>query len=94
MLNNVVSHAALNNTHIVLIPKKKKLSSPIDFRPISLCNISLKIITKTTANLLKSFFPNIIGPSQSVFVPGHLISDNALIDFEIFHHMKLHLLLN
>lgn len=39
------------------------------------------------ANRLKCVLPRIIDPYQLVFILGHLIIDNALITFEIFHSM-------
>lgn len=32
--------------------------------------------------------PSIVSPNQSGFVPRKLITDNALVAFEIFHDMK------
>lgn len=50
-LNNHVFPDGWNHTNIALVPK---LSSPVnDFRPISLCNVVYKIISKTLANTLK-----------------------------------------
>jgi len=78
----------MNKTFIALIPKCKNPTSPKDFRPISLCNVVMKIVTKTIANRLKKILPEIIDEEQSAFVKGRLITDNALIAMECFHWTK------
>lgn len=50
----------LNHMHIVLIPKVPKQTSINQFRPISLCNNSYKILSKLLANHLKLFLSNLI----------------------------------
>ena len=78
----------VNRTCIVLITKCQKPIEMSDFRPISLCMVLYKVISKMMANRLTLFFPTLILKHQSAFVPGRLITDNAMVAFEIFHGMK------
>ena len=63
----------LKSTNIVLIPKKKNL------RPISLCNVFMKVITKFLVNRMKDLLSNVVSETQSAFIPGRLIADNIMI---------------
>lgn len=58
------------------------------FKLISLCDVVLKIVTKTITNRLNCIMLDVISEIQSAFVPQRLINDNALIAFECFHFMK------
>lgn len=78
----------INYTHVVLIPKVKNPSKMTELHPISLCNVSYKLISKVLANGLKEFLPQIIHENQSVFVPGRLITDNILLCSEVFHFIS------
>lgn len=50
ILNNGAPIEQINHTHIVLIPKKKVCLSTKDYRPISLCNVLYKLVSKVVSN--------------------------------------------
>ena len=77
----------VNSTFIALVPKKSNSCKVSDYRPISLCNVLFKILSKVMANMLKVILPNIISPNQSAFIPERLISDNVLAAYETLHTM-------
>ncbi|GAA0187340.1 hypothetical protein LIER_34628 [Lithospermum erythrorhizon] len=56
--------------------------------PISLCNIMVKIVCKVLANRLQPILMQIISETQSVFLPGCIISDNILITHELLHYLN------
>lgn len=66
-LNSGTIPASLNHTYITLVPKSKCPELVTEFRPISLCNILYKLISKVIANRLKSLLPHVVSESQSAF---------------------------
>ncbi|XP_075497412.1 uncharacterized protein LOC142534428 [Primulina tabacum] len=61
-------------TTITLIPKVMGAQAWSDFRPISLCNVTNKIISKLLYSRLKEVAERLVSWNQSGFVPGRLIS--------------------
>lgn len=88
ILNNGGSIQEWNNTNIVLIPKVANPQAGSDYRPINLCNVKYKIVTKVLANRLKIICDKIISKAQSAFTPGRLISDNIIVGHECLHAIK------
>ncbi|GMI81726.1 hypothetical protein HRI_001841900 [Hibiscus trionum] len=78
----------INSTYVVLIPKITNPTTMTHFRPISLCNVLVKMVTKVLANRLQSFIHLCIDEAQSAFLPGRLISDNVIAAYEILHSYK------
>ena len=60
VFNSDMSLVCLNKTNIALIPKVNNPKKMSDFRPISLCNVVYKLISKTIANRFKAILPHII----------------------------------
>jgi hypothetical protein len=80
--------SSLNETNICLIPKCDNPISMKDMRPISLCNVLYKMVSKVLANRLKECIDKCVSEEQSAFVEGRSILDNALIAIEVLHSLK------
>ena len=62
-LNFGIMPYSLNETYICLIPKVKCSQKVTKFRPISLCKVIYKIMSKVLGNRLKRILPMVINKS-------------------------------
>lgn len=88
LINSHADISSINKTVITLVPKVPCPNKLTEFRPISLCMVIYKIISKVLAYRLKQVLANIIDEAQSVFVPGRQIMDNSIVAFETIHTIK------
>jgi hypothetical protein len=79
---------ALNATFLTLIPKEGQAHRPKQYRPIALCNVIYKILTKVIARRLKPILPTIISPEQSGYVEGRQIMDSVILAHEVIHSLQ------
>lgn len=61
ILNGEGDPTGMNKTFTVLIPKVKNPVKGSEFRPITLCNVLFKFVTKTISNRLKKILLDIVG---------------------------------
>lgn len=78
----------MNHTQLCLIPKLPDADKMSDFRPISLCMVSYKIISKILVMRLKQVLGTIISESQAAIVRGLQITENVMVAHELLHALK------
>lgn len=76
------------HTCLIMIPKVDHPQKFSDLRPISLCNVSSKIIAKILNARLANILPRIISKNQSGFVKGRAITESILLARENINDIK------
>ncbi|KAL9663982.1 hypothetical protein QQ045_019377 [Rhodiola kirilowii] len=87
-LNEGTMDRRINIPKVAIVPKCKNPQKIEEYRPISVCNVPVKIASKVLANRLQGMLQKVISQSQSVFIKGRLITDNVLIAHEPSHFIK------
>lgn len=80
----------VNSTLISLIPKVSHPETLSQFRPIGLCNVNYKILTKLIIQCIQPLMKDLICEEQSSFIQGRQIVDNIVIIQEAIHLMRSH----
>ncbi|KAL6643274.1 hypothetical protein ACP70R_021455 [Stipagrostis hirtigluma subsp. patula] len=80
-----VNLECINNSFITLVPKNNSPETINDFRPISLLNMNLKLITKILAERLQQEILKLVHRNQYGFIKTRTIQDCLAWAFEYIH---------
>jgi hypothetical protein len=83
--NGTVNLQSINNSFITLIPEVSSPENLSDYRPISLLNSCLKLLTKLLAVRLQKVILKIVHPNQYGFIRSRTIQDCLAWSFEFLH---------
>ncbi|KAF3786522.1 Transposon TX1 uncharacterized protein [Nymphaea thermarum] len=78
----------VDRNYIALIPKKEGLCRVDDLRPIALCNVLCKIISKFLSYRMKRCLQKVISKDQDAFLPGRSITENIIFTHECIHSLE------
>lgn len=78
-----------NATFVALIPKSESAKEPKDYRPISLCNVIYKILTKIMVERIKPILPRLILDEQDGFVKGKHITNGIVLMHKVLHSVHI-----
>jgi hypothetical protein len=82
------ARGSLNMTFLVPIPKENNPQSFENFRPISLCNLCYKLVSKVIANRIKPVLSRELTCNQLGFLKGRQILDANGTEQECIHSIK------
>ncbi|PKU86740.1 Putative ribonuclease H protein [Dendrobium catenatum] len=73
-------------TALAIVPKFKNATDISDYRPIALCNVFYKIITKVLAERMKPLMCLIVKDNQAGFVKSRVSTDNILLASDLLSY--------
>ena len=74
---------------LTLVPKANRPRHEIkSYRPITLLNVSYKIIAAAIAKRFKKILPTIIDKDQTGFMSGRFIGDNTRLTYDLIQELK------
>jgi len=76
---------ALNTSFISMIPKQDTTQIVDKYRPIALCNVVYKIISKVVANRLKPLLRSLVSGEKSDYMEGRQVLNNIIQAHEVVH---------
>jgi hypothetical protein len=80
---------SINTNFLTLIPKVNNPMSFGDFRPIALCNLCYKLISKAIENRIKHVLSHSLSEEQLGFLKGRHILDAIGMAHEFLHNIKV-----
>lgn len=78
-----VDMACLNKAAITLVPKKNGANRIRDYRPISVINTVIRLITKVLSNRLQPQLQLLVSNTQTAFVKGRSLIESFLVAREL-----------
>jgi len=83
--SNSLCLRSINNSFITLVRKIDGAQSTSDFKPISILNSSIKLLTKRLANRAHNFITRLVHQNQYCFIKQRTIQDCLALSFEYLH---------
>jgi hypothetical protein len=80
--------STLNSTFLALIPKENNPQTFGDYKPIALCNLCYKLISKIIANMIKPILSRELSGEQLGFLKGRQILDAIGTAHECIHNIR------
>jgi hypothetical protein len=81
--DNRIDLARINRAHIILQAKKQGIVGPDAYRPISLQNLSVKLLTKLMTARLQKVITKVVALDQIGFIRGRSITENFVLATEL-----------